>query len=148
MSRGVSDRPSGSDVAVRLSHEDLAARATAYEDAGQSAASLGGVGVIAGLAVGAALMVLGSNLGWPSYLDPLLFASGWAIALTAAGLSWWRQRRVLRKYQLVCPSCNAPMLTLRRWLPDVSRADLAMSTGMCPECGSRICDRRRRVTRP
>ncbi len=128
------------DTLTRVSREDLSALAAAYKRAGRRAELVGGGGVLGGLAAGALLLLLRGSFGWPPGLDPVFFAAGWTVALTSALLAWRRQRKALAEYQFSCPACGVVMLTRRPWSSEVSRAELAASTGACPQCGARICE--------
>jgi hypothetical protein len=128
------------DGITRISREDLLALTAAYKRVGRRTELAGTFGVIGGFAIGAVLLQLRSSLEWAPWLDPAFFATGFLLATSAAFLSWRRQRKLLAAYQFVCPSCNVPMLTSRPWRREVSRAELAASTGSCPSCAARICD--------
>ena len=121
-----------------ITRDDVLAMADAYRRAGRRAELVGAAGVIGAFAVGALLLQARGLFGWPPSLDPIFLLSGVATAWAAAGLAWRRQRKELAAHQLLCPSCNAAILTVRPWRSEVSRAELVANTGTCPSCGVKI----------
>lgn len=126
------------DGITLVSREDVLALAAAYGRIGRRTELWGTAGVIGGLAVGALLLELRGGLGGPNWLDPVFFGVGWAMAIVSAVVAWRHQRKELSKYQFACPGCNAPLLSARPWRTEISRAQLAASTGVCPDCGQRL----------
>lgn len=125
---------------ARLSSDDILAVAAAYKRAARRAELFGTAGVVGGFAVGAVLLQLRGWLGWPERLDLPFLLTGFALAYLSAVFSWRRQRQELTRFQLLCSSCNAAMLTSHPWRSEVSRAELIASTGAYPSCGARILE--------
>lgn len=88
---------------------------------------------IGGLALAVAMIIIAEQRGWPSALLPIFFASGWATLLGSWVVARRRERKLRAKYQLLCPSCAAPLVDR-----SLVAAQVAIATGNCPRCGANI----------
>jgi hypothetical protein len=127
--------PESSDVATRITREDLVVLGAVYERIARRADRLGAACVIGGLGIGVLLLTIAGPLGWPESLAPWLFALGWAIALGSTAVVWGWYRKAVARYDFRCPGCDRRVLkpTLRR--AEAARVALAVTAGHCPSCG-------------
>lgn len=131
------DLPGADPLALR--RDDLAAVVAGYRRESRSPRMWAGLVTGIGGLLGAALLItLGGRLGWPEVLGPVFFFGGWAVLLASFGVVWHRERQLRARYQIQCPACGKPLLDGTLGRPGVPRAELAIATGNCPHCGTRI----------
>lgn len=122
-----------------LRRDDLAAVIAKYRQENRRPRQwIGLVTGVGGLFAAAWLTFVAERLGWPEALGPVFLAGGWTVALGSFALLWRRERQLRSRCQLSCPACDAPLLDMRRGGGGIGRAELAVATGSCPECGAHV----------
>ena len=126
------------DDLVRLTRADLVATVDAYRAAkGATHGQAPTLGVVAGIFVGVAGVIVSVVAGLPFPFVPGFFVGGWVLAFTFGFLLHRRQMRRLRGLSWNCPGCSAPMLPATAE-GNLTRAETAVATGRCPVCGENL----------
>ncbi len=136
---GVIDAESRDLIALRRS--DLAAALAVYRRESSGSSGLfwlifGFTGFLAAIGISA----LAERRHWSEAWGPVVLVAMWIPMLTALVVLTRRERKLRARLQLFCPACNAPFLDggLTRGL---SRADLAVASGCCQDCGAEVLAR-------
>ncbi|HMG04350.1 MAG TPA: hypothetical protein VK581_02740 [Chthoniobacterales bacterium] len=89
-----------------------------------------------GVVTGLLLVGLRPALGLINDWNPVFFLGGVTIGLATVGAAFLYRRRALAELRLRCASCDTPLLGRGKWEDVASRADLIVTTGVCPSCGN------------
>jgi hypothetical protein len=68
--------------------------------------------------------------------NPVFFLGGVALGLAFVCNAFLSRRRALAELQLRCASCGTLLLGRGKWEDVASRAELVVTTGVCPTCGN------------
>jgi hypothetical protein len=131
--------PSSAQVQLNPAHitrSDLAAVVTVYERKSQKFDSLHALGLWGGLALGFLLVGLRPAFGLIDDYNIMFLLGGWGIGLAIMGAVAWSRRKALAELEVPCASCGTPLLGRGDRKEVVSRAQLVITTGVCPRCGS------------
>ena len=119
-----------------MTRADLAAVVAVYRKESKKFDSLTSWGLWGGVVTGWLLVLLRPALGLINDWNPVFFLGGVTIGLATVGAAFWHRRRALAELQLRCASCDTPFLGRGKWKDVVSRAELVVTTGVCPSCGN------------
>jgi hypothetical protein len=131
--------PSPAHVRLNPAHitrTDLAAVVSVYERKSRKFDSLHTLGLWGGLVLGWLLVGLRPAFGLIDDYNIMFFLGGWGIGLTLVGAVAWNRRKALSELDVPCASCGTPLLGRGDRKEVVSRAELVITTGVCPRCGS------------
>jgi hypothetical protein len=121
---------------AHITRGDLAAVVTVYERKSQKFDSLHSLGLWGGFALGWLLVGLRPAFGLIDDYNIMFLLGGWGIGLALMGAVAWNRRKALAELDLPCASCGTPLLGRGDRKEVVSRAQLVITTGVCPRCGS------------
>lgn len=121
---------------AHITRSDLATVVSVYERKSQKFDSLHSLGLWGGLVLGWLLVSLRPTFGLIDDYNIMFGLGGWGIGLALVGGVAWNRRKALAELDLPCASCGTPLLGRGDRKEVVSRAQLIISTGVCPRCGS------------
>jgi hypothetical protein len=135
---------SGSDLSsppvqlnpAHITRSDLATVVSVYERKSQRFDSLHNLGLYGGFVLGWLLVGLRPAFGLIDDYNIVFGLTGWGIGLALVGAVAWKRRKSLAELDLPCASCGTPLLGGGDHKEVVSRAQLIITTGVCPRCGS------------
>lgn len=121
---------------AHITRSDLAAVVSVYERKSQKFDSLHTLGLWGGFVLGWLLVGLRPAFGLIDDYNIMFLLGGWGIGLALIGAVAWNRRKALVELDLPCASCGTPLLGRGDRKDVVSRAQLVITTGVCPRCGS------------
>ena len=135
---------SGSDLSsahvplnpAHITRGDLAAVVSVYERKSQKFDSIHNLGLWGGFVLGFLLVALRPAFGLIDDFNIMFLFGGWGAGLALMGSVAWNRRKALAELDLPCASCGTPLLGRGDRKEVVSRAQLIITTGVCPRCGS------------
>jgi len=120
----------------QITRSDLAAVVAVYKRESKKFNSLSNLGLWGGFVLGWLLVALRPAFGLIDDYDIMFFLGGFGPGLAVWGAASWYRRRMLAELHLPCASCGTALLGRGDRKEVVSRAELIISTGVCPSCGS------------
>lgn len=135
---------SGSDLSsahvplnpAHITRGDLAAVVSVYERKSQKFDSIHNLGLWGGFVLGFLLVALRPAFGLIDDYNIMFLLGGWGTGLALMGAVARNRRKALAELDLPCASCGTPLLGRGDHKEVVSRAQLIITTGVCPRCGS------------